>query len=682
MPADRSLLQYASVLGQTFTLEGLQAVTGQGDDLEAAPPRPRPPRAADPRHRPALAGARPVRLRAGAGPRRRLRHADEARPQGGAPRRRRALRVAPGRRDHRRHRGALPRRVSQRARRPRRRADPRARGRAAAARRRARHGARLARAGGPLPGAGARGHAGAGAPVAAAAPDRRRGRVARASTTWPRAILRRALAAAREGGHQPSEALALASLGRLLASGSQPAIAITEITAGLAGARRGSRRSAASWPCGRHSRAPTCSTRRRSAAVEWADRALPLAERLDMLPEITDLLNTRATALAFGGRVREGVAGLRGVLDMTLSYGLPIRDHPRPNQPQQRAEHRGPDGRLADRNRRIRRCQAQRQPRHDDGDGRRTHRQRHPPGRVGQRSRDPGGAGCHRAGTARPILRGLHHERARRPAWTALRRLARASRGVRAHHRRAHRWSGRSSRPGPGWRCSPASYGEAFDESWANVAVNRSNASDDLPVAARAALWAGRRRRREEGGRSSSPRSASMGGPSTPACGRSRVAWRRIGGHHAGSVGGLSRCDPPVARPRALAFDLALCELDFVKFVGGENPDAKAAADEAEGIFRRLGAPAFLRRLNDAVGLPTALAGGAWIGARRSRSEPALATTRHRQDLGDDGVRHLLRPLRADVQARRRVELLDRLRRVRSRPASARCGPRGPSTPR
>ena len=54
------------------------------------------------------------------------------------------------------------------------------------------------------------------------------------------------------------------------------------------------------------------------------------------------------------------------------------------------------------------------------------------------------------------------------------------------------------------------------------------------------------------------------------------------------------------------AFDLALCELDFVKFVGGENPDAKAAAEEAEGIFQRLGAPAFLKRLNEAVGLPVA----------------------------------------------------------------------------
>ncbi len=41
-----------------------------------------------------------------------------------------------------------------------------------------------------------------------------------------------------------------------------------------------------------------------------------------MIPEIADLLNTRATALGFGGRVREGVAGLRGVLDLGTAYGL------------------------------------------------------------------------------------------------------------------------------------------------------------------------------------------------------------------------------------------------------------------------------------------------------------------------------------------------------------------------
>ena len=53
-------------------------------------------------------------------------------------------------------------------------------------------------------------------------------------------------------------------------------------------------------------------------------------------------------------------------------------------------------------------------------------------------------------------------------------------------------------------------------------------------------------------------------------------------------------------------FDLALCELDFVQFVGGESPDVEAAAREAREIFTRLRAPAFLQRLDAAVGLPTA----------------------------------------------------------------------------
>ena len=53
-------------------------------------------------------------------------------------------------------------------------------------------------------------------------------------------------------------------------------------------------------------------------------------------------------------------------------------------------------------------------------------------------------------------------------------------------------------------------------------------------------------------------------------------------------------------------FDLAMCELDFVRFVGGESPDIEAAAGEARDIFSRLGATSFLRRLDEAVGLPNA----------------------------------------------------------------------------
>ncbi len=38
--------------------------------------------------------------------------------------------------------------------------------------------------------------------------------------------------------------------------------------------------------------------------------------------------------------------------------------------------------------------------------------------------------------------------------------------------------------------------------------------------------------------------------------------------------------------------------------MGGESPDVEAAASEARSIFSRLAAPAFLRRLDEAVGLP------------------------------------------------------------------------------
>jgi hypothetical protein len=53
------------------------------------------------------------------------------------------------------------------------------------------------------------------------------------------------------------------------------------------------------------------------------------------------------------------------------------------------------------------------------------------------------------------------------------------------------------------------------------------------------------------------------------------------------------------------AFDLALAELDLVKFVGGERPDVLAAAEEARRTFESIGSPALLRRLDETLGLPT-----------------------------------------------------------------------------
>ena len=50
--------------------------------------------------------------------------------------------------------------------------------------------------------------------------------------------------------------------------------------------------------------------------------------------------------------------------------------------------------------------------------------------------------------------------------------------------------------------------------------------------------------------------------------------------------------------------ELALCELDFVRFVGGERPEVRAAAEEARSIFDRIPSPPFLRRLDEALGMP------------------------------------------------------------------------------
>jgi len=43
------------------------------------------------------------------------------------------------------------------------------------------------------------------------------------------------------------------------------------------------------------------------------------------------------------------------------------------------------------------------------------------------------------------------------------------------------------------------------------------------------------------------------------------------------------------------------CGVETRRFVGGDGPDVTAAADEARSIFTRLGASAFLRRLEEAI---------------------------------------------------------------------------------
>jgi class 3 adenylate cyclase/tetratricopeptide (TPR) repeat protein len=412
--------------------------------------------------------------------------------------------------------------------------------------------------------------------------------------------LRRSLEAARQGGHKASEAQALASLGWLLASGQQPAVAISELTAGLPSLdgleEDGS--IVAVWAALSRAYMLHSDT---IPAVEWADRALPLAERLDMLPEITDLLNTRATALAFGGRVREGVAGLRGVLDMALSYGLPLAIiRARINlssvlsiEDPMVGWQIATDG-FEDAKRNGSRDMMVVMGTNAIGNAI----------RVGEW--DSAAATLAELATTELAAPDRYLVDCTISLMDALR-----GRPVEASLERAEAFAQTTDEPQmvsqlrltKAWLALLGGrFGEAFDEAWADAASNPSSAAENLPMAARAALWAGR----VDDAKEAADKRASMG-----LHGRAlNASMRTIEAGLAAVTGDTENATTGYReairqwRDLGTAFDLALCELDFVKFVGGENPDAKAAAEEAEGIFQRLGAPAFLQRLNDAVGLP------------------------------------------------------------------------------
>ncbi len=58
------------------------------------------------------------------------------------------------------------------------------------------------------------------------------------------------------------------------------------------------------------------------AALLWVERALVIAERTDMVPDVADAMNTRALALQIVGRITESTITLRGVLWLAERHGL------------------------------------------------------------------------------------------------------------------------------------------------------------------------------------------------------------------------------------------------------------------------------------------------------------------------------------------------------------------------
>ena len=143
---------------------------------------------------------------------------------------------------------------------------------------------------------------------------------------------------------------------------------------------------------------------------------------------------------------------------------------------------------------------------------------------------------------------------------------------------------------------------DAFTHASAAEATTPGFATVQGPAAFRAALWAGD----AAGAHEAAERFRAKGS-------HGRAINAQLRGIDAGLLAIEGRSDEATAayrdairqwRDLSCWFDLAMCELDFVRFVGGESPDIEAAASEAREIFTRLGAPTLLQRLDEAVGLP------------------------------------------------------------------------------
>jgi hypothetical protein len=153
-----------------------------------------------------------------------------------------------------------------------------------------------------------------------------------------------------------------------------------------------------------------------------------------------------------------------------------------------------------------------------------------------------------------------------------------------------------------GWvALAQGQYLDAYAASHRSAVLSKVNIADDLPVAARGALWAGDVDR---------ARSAVEEFRTSGIHGRAIHTNRLI--VEAGIAALEGRMEDAVNNYRDAQrqwrdlgawFDLAMTGLDLVRLVGGERPDIEAAATEAREIFTRLGTPVMLQRLDESLGI-------------------------------------------------------------------------------
>jgi tetratricopeptide (TPR) repeat protein len=338
-------------------------------------------------------------------------------------------------------------------------------------------------------------------------------------------------------------------------------------------------------------------------AVQWADRALPLAERLDMLFEIADLLVTRGTALSYVGRVREGIAELQGALLLAESYGLTSTALRARVNLSGALGAEDPDAAL-----RVGLAGLEDVRRTGNRDvltviaanvaGMAMHQGRFDVAREALEealSHDleaPDRFIVQTVAVIRRVIQGEPYQRMLADAtefaeaWQEL--------NATAQLQSALGWVG----------LVEGRFADAAAASFDSVASSVGGAAEDLPVGVRAALWAGNagdaRRGLEQLRKFGGHGRMIHAQVTTMAAGIAAVEGQR--------EDAATMYAEAIGHWRALGsiFDLALAELDLVRFVGGERPDVLAAAEDARRTFESIGSPALLRRLDETLGLPVA----------------------------------------------------------------------------
>jgi class 3 adenylate cyclase/tetratricopeptide (TPR) repeat protein len=133
--------------------------------------------------------------------------------------------------------------------------------------------------------------------------------------------LRRALAVRRELGDRPAIAGATVALGRVLISARHSDLALMLLETATAEFADLEDASALAALGGQLARAHYL-TGNIERAIEVADPVLRTAEHLDLIPIVADTLVTKGSALAQDGRAAEGVALLRAGQDLAEAHGL------------------------------------------------------------------------------------------------------------------------------------------------------------------------------------------------------------------------------------------------------------------------------------------------------------------------------------------------------------------------